>query len=139
MMLRYVKKIEAQSQKWFSYQKKNCKEKNNKNRFGKYCLMTGGRIFVSLKDSRPLLYKCSLNEYHNAKCGYYVIYYFWNTNFYWMLQGMGIVFFACESFHLNFFLLSTKIINQRTYLRKKRMFWHFCVSHSSSFSKWSSF
>ena len=52
--------------------KKNCKEKNNKNRFGKYCLMTGGRIFVSLKDSRPLLYKCSFNEYHNAKCGYYV-------------------------------------------------------------------
>ena len=74
MMLRYVKKIEAQAQKWFSYQKKNCKEKNNKNRFGKYCLMTGGRILVSLKDSRPLLYKCSFNGYHNAGCGYYILF-----------------------------------------------------------------
>ena len=44
--------------------------KKKKNRLGKYHLMTGGRILVRLKDSRPLLYKCSFNEYHNAKCGY---------------------------------------------------------------------
>ena len=36
--------------------------------------MTGGRILVSLKDSRPLLYKCSFNGYHNAGCGYYILF-----------------------------------------------------------------
>ena len=34
-------------------------------------------------------------------CSVLIIYYFWNNNFYWMLQGMGIVYFACESFHSN--------------------------------------
>ena len=43
-----------------------------------------------------------------------------------MAQGMGIVSFASDSFcsidARLFFLLSTKIITERTYLQKKRLF-----------------
>ena len=37
---------------------------------------------------------------------------------------------------LGFFLL-TKIANWRIYLRKWRKFWHFCLLHCSTWTKWS--
>ena len=29
----------------------------------------------------------------------HIIYYFWNNNFYWMVEGKGIISFICDSFH----------------------------------------
>ena len=46
---------------------------------------------------------CSVSSFFlTSQCAtrfLYIIHYFWNNTFYWMVQGMGIVFFICGSFH----------------------------------------
>ena len=72
-----------------------------KNRFGKYHHMNGGRIVVNLKNAKPLLCKSSFREYHNTEWSFFMLsIIFGIKTFYWLLQGMGIVSFTYDSFHL---------------------------------------
>ena len=70
----------------------------------------------------------------------YTVYYFWNNALYWMVRVLFQIPYRVWVLHfslvtvvirpiLDFFLLSTKSINQRTYLQKYRMFWYCCLSY----------
>ena len=59
--------------------------------------MNGGRIVVSLKDAKPLLFKSSFSEYHNAECGYFMLSIIFGIK---TFIGMSIASFTYDSFHL---------------------------------------